>query len=487
MVHKALNGSANIWLVPLLAALLTWSVYLLTMPPDLTWAHYGLDGGDLITAAVTWGVPHPTGYPLYILLGKLFSLLPIGTLAWRFHLLSATAVALATAFLTHTNQTLLRPTQNATTASVAGALTFAFTPLVWGQATIAEVYPLYLLLLTACLWSLFTHKPAWLTGLLFGLSLTAHLTALLILPLLIYHLHRPPTTANHQPLTRESPQTPLKTAALATLIGLLPLLLPLLLGRSQSPVIWGNPHTLPGWWWLISGALYQPNLLALPLADLPTRLAQWSLSAAAAWGWVGWLILIGGVLLAWKRPYNPTQRPLIITLLTTAALYILYALSYATEDAILYTLPTWLLLSLLLPFGLQHLNKAALILPALLLLLHFPTQNSRHQPTLQPAITTLLTESPNSALLLSSDTGATFALWYGRYALQQRPDLIIVDSNLFQFDWYRQRLQALNPQLFVPPADDLAQFEAQNSTQRPYCQVHIQPQTYTPTSSCGNQ
>ncbi|MCZ7673940.1 MAG: hypothetical protein M5U34_45830 [Chloroflexi bacterium] len=32
-------------------------VYLLTMARDLTWAHYGIDGGDLITAVITQGVP----------------------------------------------------------------------------------------------------------------------------------------------------------------------------------------------------------------------------------------------------------------------------------------------------------------------------------------------------------------------------------------------------------------------------------------------
>ena len=48
------------------------------------------DSGDLVTAVYVLGIPHPTGYPLYVLLGKLWSvLIPVGTVAWRMSLFSA--------------------------------------------------------------------------------------------------------------------------------------------------------------------------------------------------------------------------------------------------------------------------------------------------------------------------------------------------------------------------------------------------------------
>ena len=37
-------------------------------------------------------IPHPTGYPLYVLVGKLFSLIPVGSLGFRAELLSAVAI-----------------------------------------------------------------------------------------------------------------------------------------------------------------------------------------------------------------------------------------------------------------------------------------------------------------------------------------------------------------------------------------------------------
>ena len=51
------------------------------------------DSGEFQFAAPTLSIPHPTGYPLYLLLGKLFSALPIGNTAYRINLLSAVAAA----------------------------------------------------------------------------------------------------------------------------------------------------------------------------------------------------------------------------------------------------------------------------------------------------------------------------------------------------------------------------------------------------------
>lgn len=70
-------------------------IYYLTLAPDLTWAHGGGDGGDLIVAAYTLGVGHPPGYPAHTLIAHLFTLLPWGSVAFRVNLLSAIGAALA--------------------------------------------------------------------------------------------------------------------------------------------------------------------------------------------------------------------------------------------------------------------------------------------------------------------------------------------------------------------------------------------------------
>ena len=48
------------------------------------------DGGELVTAVYSFGVAHPSGYPLYLILGKFFTLIPIGNVASRLALMSIT-------------------------------------------------------------------------------------------------------------------------------------------------------------------------------------------------------------------------------------------------------------------------------------------------------------------------------------------------------------------------------------------------------------
>src|SRR5258708_38141233 len=79
-----------------------WPLYFLALWQILLWAQNpGLmsdDSGEMIAASYRLGLPHPPGYPLYCLLGRLFSLFPIGTVAFRFNLL-ASLVALVSIYL----------------------------------------------------------------------------------------------------------------------------------------------------------------------------------------------------------------------------------------------------------------------------------------------------------------------------------------------------------------------------------------------------
>lgn len=101
------------------------------------------DSGEFQFAAALLGVPHPTGYPLYILLGKLATLLPLGDVAYRVTLVSAFAGAGTVALLA---LLVLRVTGNLL-ASLIAATALAVAPGLWHLSTIAEVYTLNTLLL----------------------------------------------------------------------------------------------------------------------------------------------------------------------------------------------------------------------------------------------------------------------------------------------------------------------------------------------------
>ena len=70
-------------------------VYTLTLYPSVP----GGDSGELIVAAYKLGVAHPPGYPLFTLLAKASTLIPVGTIAWRVNLLTAVLGALAATVL----------------------------------------------------------------------------------------------------------------------------------------------------------------------------------------------------------------------------------------------------------------------------------------------------------------------------------------------------------------------------------------------------
>jgi uncharacterized membrane protein len=108
------------------------ALYVRTLAPGLL---YG-DSGEFQTLAYSLGMSHPTGYPVYILLARLFTLLPLGDPAWRVNLFSAVLGALTIACV----YLIMRMLSGWRLAAVAAALTLAITPLFWYFSIITELY-----------------------------------------------------------------------------------------------------------------------------------------------------------------------------------------------------------------------------------------------------------------------------------------------------------------------------------------------------------
>lgn len=176
-------------------------LYIATLAPSV--ATIFDDSLEFQLVAYRLGIAHPTGYPLYTLLGKLFTLLPVGNIAYRVNLMSAVFGA-ATAALLYLLILQMTPPPKGLPSSapiwplhagaLAGALLLALGPVFWQQATIAEVYTLNAFFVVALLLWL-TRLPAlklqtglWGLAFLAGLSLTHHRTMLLLLPALAVYL-----------------------------------------------------------------------------------------------------------------------------------------------------------------------------------------------------------------------------------------------------------------------------------------------------------
>ena len=192
------------------ATLAAFAVYFFTLGPSV-----GLeDSGELATAADHLGVPHPPGYPFWSMCGwvfcRLFSWVTYmghPTPAWAMSLFSAVTGAFAagcTAMLVcRSSMDMMagngeRGTGNgewgtengpnslfAFSGGVAAALVFAFSPVMWSQSTIVEIYSLNALFL---MWVFLlsyrwmrrpSDKILWLTSFVFGLGLTNYQVLLL--------------------------------------------------------------------------------------------------------------------------------------------------------------------------------------------------------------------------------------------------------------------------------------------------------------------
>src|SRR4030095_4765826 len=96
-------------------------LYIRTLAPSLL---YG-DSAEFQTIAYTLGIGHPTGYPVYILLAKLFTFIPVGEIAYRVNLFSAFCAALTVGLIF----LILRKLGAMHTGAVYGSLALALIPL----------------------------------------------------------------------------------------------------------------------------------------------------------------------------------------------------------------------------------------------------------------------------------------------------------------------------------------------------------------------
>lgn len=162
----------NPWVQAAVIAAIALAVYVRTLAPTVMW----YDMGEFATAAYVLGIAHNTGYPLLMLLGKLFTYLPVGDIAYRVNLLSAVCAALTVMVL---YWIVFEQTSRRTAAALA-ALTLAFTSTLWSNATWATSYDLNAFFIVLILWLLLrwrgTSRAGYLqaAALTFGLSLGNH-------------------------------------------------------------------------------------------------------------------------------------------------------------------------------------------------------------------------------------------------------------------------------------------------------------------------
>ncbi|MBN1400745.1 MAG: DUF2723 domain-containing protein [Anaerolineae bacterium] len=477
---------------PVLAGLLALSLYASTAAPGLTWANEGADGGDLIAASMTWGVPHPSGYPTYCLLARLYALLPLGSVARRFNLFSATAAALSTSLVYLCARKSLGDANDLGRGSremiaLYTALFWTGGRTLWSQAVITEVYALASAFAALCLYlALAIHREApsqppkaeawpgspicehgprpsayrvcsarssslWpLLGLAWGLGLGAHLTLAFLLPGLAVLVWR-----------RLNPRR-LLAFVWGSALGL-SVFLYIPLAAAHDPLVnWGDARTWPGFWWLVSGRLYQRYLFGAGWSSWWSRsLATLSL-IRAQFSSIG--LFVGIVGLSQPREGQP---PRLATALIVAC-FALYALSYDTSDSYLYLIPAYLAMTLWMADGLLLVGRLAihcvsqrsrlarraclmsfLLIPLVVISVRYAEMDISDDQPARRWTEDVVRLLPSRALLVTGEDRHTFALDYLLWVGRERQDILAIDGELLPYEWYRDQLSRRYPGLEV--------------------------------------
>ena len=268
---------------------ISFGVYLRTLSPTVGF----VDSGELTTVAYTLGIAHPTGYPLYTLLSRLFTLIPFGSIAWRVNLASAFFASLAVLFVYLLSKILLdnrtgREGFTATATATATALLFSFSSTLWSQAVVAEVYSLTAFLSSLLLYLVvrFTNNESregvlrlrriepLLFFFIFGLSLGNHMTILTVaIPCVIYLFLKSKAVSGQRPAVSHLTFNILHFSFFILLGLSLYLYLPI--RSSQDPILnWGEPKTLTQFFWHISGKQYKVWFLSSSPSVLIQHLQQ---------------------------------------------------------------------------------------------------------------------------------------------------------------------------------------------------------------------
>lgn len=455
------------------------AVYFRTMAPTITWQNDGADSGDLVTAAINLGVPHPSGYPLFCLIAHLFATVPGAEPARSVNFMSALAAALAAGAVFWTALHMLADSQCDAAPTWAGAApaiqtgglfapvaiawaaagTFGFGQLLWSQATIAEVHSLHALivaLLLAAASSVSGEARPYVLALLFGFGLANHLTILLLLPALWPYA---------RVIAKWGSGRRIAAIGLCLAPGLLTYLYVPLRAAVHPVPNWGQGSTWQGFAWLVSGAAYRAYLGGLPQLHFLPRVV------ASAGIWVRDLG-VPGLALALLGLWDGLERRTRFAWfgLSYAVLVTLYSILYSTSDSYLYLLPVGAVAAIWVARGAALLvsglcawtgdgprRRAATALVMIVLVsmplisaaARFQAMDVSADREAYAFADKVLDAAAQGAIVVSSGDLQTFPLWYLRHGLEKRNDVTVVDRNLLAFEWYRSELAVQHPALSI--------------------------------------
>jgi hypothetical protein len=466
-----------------------------------------IDSGELTTVQITLGIAHPTGYPLFTIIGYLFSLIPLPfTKIFQMNLLAAIYCSASVGVFVYTvklvldNLGLFKPKENdnkdktkklkkkgknkkktVTTndnnipdsikyvSAIFGGLILAFSKTFWFQSTSVEVYSLHLLLITLII--LFLAKAfisssnsakifQWIIFALFlALGFTNHMTTLLILPGVAY-LYFLRYGLNPSSVKRIGLMILFFISVLVIFYSYLPI------RAAQSPLLnWGNPIDLERILRHISGKQYQIWFFSSTAASkkqfiyfAETLPVEFSISL---------VIAVVGIFAAFIK-----AKRFFIFLIITFLFTILYSINYDIHDIDSYFLLAYICLAFFVVFGILKLyeligkSKNVFILLGLLLVSliiqfysNFDKVNQNNIYTFEDYTKAVVGSVTEDAIIFSYQWDYFISSsYYYKIVEDYRKDVAVIDKELLRRSWYYNQLSNAFPGLFDGVQNEVNEF-----------------------------
>ncbi len=458
---------------PFVLSLIVLLVYALTLAPSVV----EIDSGELATVQILAGIAHPTGYPLFTLVGYLFAKLPLfESKILQMNFLAAFWCALALIFFvkdlnlifvysrfsteTKSGENFPKASKKNPAFSLSSleiilsvafsVLLLAFSKTYWKQSLSVEVYSLQIFLLVVIIYFIlravtFNEKHKWskvAAALAFGF--TNHMTTLLLLPGLAYFFFR------KEGFNKES------FAKLTKMIFLFFIILIIIYSylpfrAAANPALnWGNPIDWEKFWRHFTGKQYQVWMFS-SIADAKKQLVKYIVNLPSEFSYVGLILGIIGFYQLLK-----ISKALFIFLLTNFLFTVFYVINYNIHDLDSYFLLSYITLSFVFPFAFQFLKKpfkdVRIVTGVFALTLiwefipNFNNVNQRNNFTFEDYAKIILNKAEKNSIILTYQWDYfVSASYYFRYVENYRRDVAVVDKELLRRSWYYNQLNRNYP------------------------------------------
>lgn len=451
-------------------SLLALTVYFTTMSPAVSF----VDAGELAAVATTLGIAHPTGYPLFTLLGRCAAMIPLGSEEIvRLNFLAALFTAAAVGWFYTTSLLLFRSKlfsgnqeSNQSVgfqfAAACGSLVVAFSTTFWSQSVAVEVYSLHVLLLILTTYFFVRgveeqlNHPEYVScslllfAFVLGLSFANHLTTMLLAPAFLFLYFRV-MGIERESFIRIAKLVPFFVLGLSVY-----LYLPVR-ASALPPLNWGNPVELERFFWHVTGKQYRSWMFST-FENAEKQFRYFTVTFPQEFQWILLLVLAVGIVAVVLR-----NGRLFLFLLFLFAGCLLYAINYDIHDIDSYFLLAYLAAGWVIVFGFfallngllssaqtkaQYVVWLFLCFPAIQWWQHKPNVDQSDNYLVHDYTQNILTNVEPNALILTYQWDYFVASsYYQQYMRKQRPDVVIVDKELLRRSWYFVMLERNFPWL----------------------------------------